>query len=401
MLVEDVPFLDIDDPGFSPESAEVAAARERHWWARTPRAPYVLRHAEARQLLQDRRLVHGAQKAMVMMGVTAGPTFDWWNNAIMSLEGEDHARIRGLVQKAFTAASVEALRPFTRATAERLAGDIDPAGCEFESAFAEPLPTLVMCQLLDVPTSDYDAFHRYANDIGLAFSRDISAEQLPRIDAAITGLSDYVAGLIADRRRRLGDDLLSSLITVEEAGESLTTDELHNLVLILIWSGQDTTARQLGRALVAFSQNPDQWGLLADDLGLIDQAVEEVCRWSPQTRMLWRFATEDLTHHDLEIPAGSMNFISVVAANRDPRAWGDGADDFDITVPRRAVNLDFSAGIHLCLGAHLARLEMTEGLRSLVQRFGTPEVTGDITWRPASAAIHGPDALPLRFAARA
>ena len=399
MLVEDVPFLDIDDPGFSPESPAVAEARERHWWARTPRAPYVLRHAEARQVLQDRRLVHGAAKFMVMMGVTAGPTFEWWKNAIMSLEGEDHARIRGLVQKAFTAAGVEGLRGFTRTTAERLAAAIDPAGCEFEDAFAEPLPTLVMCELLAVPTSDYEAFHRHANDIGLAFSRDISAEQLPRIDAAITGMSDYVADLIADRRKNLGDDLISSLITVEEAGERLTTDELHNLVLILIWSGQDTTARQLGRAAVAFAQHPDQWRLLAGDLGLIDQAVEEVCRWSPQTRMLWRFAEEDVTHHDLEIPAGSMTFISVVSANRDPRAWGDGADAFDITVPRRAINLDFSAGIHLCLGAHLARLEMTEGLRALVQRFGPPEVTGEITWRPASAAIHGPDALPLRFTA--
>jgi cytochrome P450 len=397
MLVEDVPFLDIDHPGFAPECDEVAEAREQHWWARTSRAPYVLRHAEARQLLQDRRLVHGAQKAMVMMGVTAGPTFDWWNNAIMSLEGDDHARIRSLVQKAFTPAGVESLRGFTRATAERLAAEIDPDGCEFEAAFGEPLPTLVMCELLGVPTADYDAFHRYANDIGLAFSREISAEQLPRIDAAITGLSDYVAGLIADRRRNLGDDLLSSLITVEEHGERLSTDELHNLVLILVWSGQDTTARQLGRALVAFAQHPDQWRLLAEQPNLVDQAVDEVCRWSPQTRMLWRFATEDLTYDDLDIPANSMVLIGVVPANRDSRAWGDSADRFDITVPRRAINLDFSAGIHLCLGANLARLEMTEGLRALTRRFGPPEVTGDITWRPPSAAIHGPDALPLCF----
>jgi cytochrome P450 len=396
-MLTEVPFLDIMDPGFVPESDEVAKGREQHWWARTPQAPYVLRHAEARQLLQDRRLVHGAQKAMAMMGVSSGPLFDWWNNAIMSLEGEDHARIRGLVQKAFTPAGVESLRAFTRATAERLAAGIDPAGCEFEAAFAEPLPTLVMCELLGVPTSDYDAFHRYANDIGLAFSREITPEQLPRIDTAITGLSDYVASLIANRRRNLGDDLISSLITVEEHGERLSTDELHNLVLILIWSGQDTTARQLGRALVAFAEHADQWRLLAQDPGLVDQAVDEVCRWSPQTRMLWRFAVEDVTHHDLDIPANSMILIGVVSANRDPRAWGDDADQFDITIPRRAINLDFSAGTHLCLGAHLARLEMTEGLRALTQRFGPPEITGDITWRPPSAAIHGPDALPLRF----
>lgn len=396
-----IPFLNLFDPSFDPEAPEVAAARETHWWARTPMAPMVLRHQDAREMLTDRRLVHGAQRYMAMQGVTEGPTRDWWANAIMSLEGEDHARIRGLVQKAFTASRVELLRPFARATAERLVDELDPDGCEFAAAFAEPFPTLVMCELLGVPVEDYDRFHGVSNDIGLAFSRDIGPDDLPRIDAAILALSDYVTELIARRRAQPGDDLLSSLITVEEHGERLTAEELHNLVLILVWAGQDTTARQLGRALVAFAAHPDQWDLLAGQPELAEQAAEEVCRWSPQARMLWRFATEEVTRRDLHIPAETMVLFSVVAANRDPRAFAGDPERFDITVTHSSLNLDFSAGIHHCLGAALARMEMTEGLAVLASRLGRPQITGEIVWRPPAAAIHGPDVLPLRFTARA
>ena len=397
----DVAFLNIFDPEFTPESPEVAAARERHWWAQTPMAPMILRHGEARELLGDRRLVHGAQRYMASHGVTEGPTADWWAGALMSLEGEDHTRIRSLVQRAFSNARVEQLRPFARATGERLIGELDPSGCEFAGEFAEPYPSLIMCELLGVPPEEYERFHGSARDIGLAFSRDITAEQLPRIDAAVLELSAYVEDLIARRRAALGDDLISSLITVEEGGERLSAEELHNLVLILIWSGQDTTARQLGRGLVAFAEHPDQWDLLASTPELVDQAVDEVCRWSPQARTLWRFATEPITHKDLEIPADSMILLSVVAANRDPRVWGGDPERFDITTPPpRAFNLDFSSGIHHCLGSALARMEMSEALVLLTRAFGPPEIAGEVVWRPPAAAIHGPDVLPLRCASR-
>lgn len=400
-VAADVPFLNLFDPHFDPESSEVADARERSWWAQTPMAPLVLRYEQTREVLSDRRFVHGAERYMASQGVTQGPTYEWWANTLMSAGAGDHARLRSLVQKAFTPTRVENLRPFARATAERLAGEIDPQSCEFAAAFAEPLPTLVMCELLGVPVDDYDEFHATANDIGLAFSRNIGPEELPRIDAAIEALSSYVERLIASRRTGLGDDLISSLITAEEHGERLTPTELHNLVLLLVWAGQDTTARQLGRALVAFAGHPDQWERLGRQPDLAGQAVEEVCRWSPQARMLWRFATEDVSFPGLDVPAETMVLLGVVPANRDPRAFDGDPERFDITIPHRSRHLGFSIGMYYCLGAALARLEMTEGLAVLAQRHGPPEIAGEITWRPPAAAIHGPDVLPLRFASRA
>jgi cytochrome P450 len=395
----DPAFLDVTAPGFAPDSEEVAAARERHWWARTPIGPLVLRHEQARDLLADRRFGRGSEQHMASMGITEGPTYDWWTTGLLNSEGTDHTRLRGLVQKAFLPRRTEQLRPFARRTADGLAAAIDPRGCEFAAAFAEPLPALVMCELLGVPPEDYDRFHARANDIGLAFARAITPEQLPAIDAAITALSGYIAELIAARRAEPGDDLISALIAAEEAGDRLTPAELHNLVLILVWAGQDTTARQLCRALVTFAEHPDQWRLVAERPELAAQAADEACRWQPQT-LLWRCALEDVAYGDLEVAAGSMVFMALVAANRDPRAFAGDPDRFDVTVRNEAANLQFGAGIHHCLGTRLALMEVTEAFGALTAQLGPPELAGEPVWRPPNAAIGGPDVLPLRFAAR-
>jgi cytochrome P450 len=337
---------------------------------------------------------------MRMHGITGGPFYDWWMNVLMGVPLEDHSRLRGLVNRAFTPRMIETLRPFMRTTAERLADELAARGdCDFVEAFAEPLPTLIMCELLGVPTDDYDKFHYVSNDIGLAFSRNLG-EELAQVEAALGALSDYVGALIEERRAELGDDLISTLIKAEEHGNRLSEKELNNLVLLLVWAGQDTTARQLGRALVVFAEHPEQWTLLGEHPELAAQAVEEVCRWSPQARTTWRFAATDVEFHGLEVPAGTWIMVSSVAANRDPRAFAD-PERFDITVPRKARQLAFGGGIHNCLGAGTARVEMAEGLVALAQRLGPPTVTGPITWRPPQAVIHGPDELPLRFAAHA
>jgi cytochrome P450 len=395
----DPAILDVTAPGFAPDSEEVAAARERHWWARTPIGPLVLRHEQARDLLADRRFGRGSEQHMASMGITEGPTYDWWTTGLLNSEGTDHTRLRGLVQKAFLPRRTEQLRPSARRTADGLAAAIDPGGCEFAAAFAEPLPALVMCELLGVPPEDYDRFHARANDIGLAFARAITPEQLPAVDAAITALSGYIAELIAARRAAPGDDLISGLIAAEEAGDRLTPAELHNLVMILVWAGQDTTARQLCRALVTFAEHPDQWRLVAARPELASRAADEACRWQPQT-LLWRCALEDVAYDDLEVAAGSMVFMALVAGNRDPRAFAGDPGRFDVTVRNEAANLQFGAGIHHCLGSRLALMEVTEAFGALTAQLGPPELAGEPVWRPPNAAIGGPDVLPLRFAAR-
>lgn len=394
----EAPFLNIFEPGFDYDHEEVALAREVNWYAHTPLGPIVLRHADAWSVLRDPRFIPGGRHYMHRQGITQGPLYDWFVGMLASRNGEDHARLKGLVNKAFTPRFVESLRPMVRSTASSLVDDIVDSDevCEFVDAFADRLAGIVICQTLGVPTADYDQFHRWVHDIGLVFN---TSSELTRSEAAIVGMSGYVTSLIEYRRRHPGEDLLSALIAAEEAGHRLTIDELKDLVLLLFWAGQDTTARQLGRAMVVFAEHPEQWRLLGERPELAPQAVEEVCRWSPQARVTFRFATRDVTYGDLTFGAETMVLIGIVPANRDPRAYED-PERFDISVPRRARQLVFGGGIHHCLGMSMARLELAEALSVLARRLGAPEVAGPITWPPHTAMIHGPLVLPLRFAGR-
>jgi cytochrome P450 len=392
-------FINLFDPAFSYDSPLVAQARETHWYADSPLGPIVLRHEEAWEVLKDRRLVPGGRRYMESHGITSGPLFDWFVGMIASIGQEDHDRLRPLVIRVFSPKYVESFRAYVRETAERLAANIAAlAGeCEFVSAFAEPLPALVMCRMLGVPQEDYIHFHKWAHEMGLTFNH--STEDLPRAEAAVVAMSAYVTSMLEERRNSLTDDLVSNLLRAHDGGE-ITWDELHNLVLTLVWAAQDTTARQLGRTIVAFSQHPDQWNDLAINQDLASQAAEEVFRWTPQARVTFRFALEDVEINDLTIKHGTGVFICIAAANRDPRAYDD-PDRFDIHVQRKPRQLVFGGGIHMCLGAAAGRLELTEGLAALTRRFGPPEITGPVVWSPNTAMIHGPHELPIRFAEKA
>jgi cytochrome P450 len=396
----EVPFLNIIEPGFDYESAQVAQAREQYWYAHTPLGPMVLRHEEGLELLKDRRFRLGGEHYPRTVGIQAGPLYDWWMNTLMSAPPADHARMRGLVNRAFTPRVIDALRPFMKRTAVELAHRL-PIGeeCEFVAAFAEPLPARVMCKMLGVPVEDYDRFHRGSNEIAMAFSRQVDGQMQDRVETALADLSAYVASLIAAKRTQPEDDLLSQLIAAEEDGERLSATELQNLSLMLVWAGQDTPSRQLGRAIVAFAKHPDQWQILGDDPALALQAVEEVCRWTPQTRTLLRSPMHDLEYRGLQIPANTTVLILAPSCNHDPRAFDD-PERFDVRAERSARQLVFGGGPFNCLGSGIARAEMAEGLAILAQRFEPPVVVGPIAWRPAGSMIHGPDVLPVRFELR-
>lgn len=394
------PYLNVLDPAFAYESAAVAEAQREGWYARMPGGIMVLHYRQGREILRDRRFQQGGRAAMDNLGIAGGPFWDFWMAGLTGVPPDDHARLRGLVNPAFAPVQAERLAPFARSTAERLAASIAPGReCEFVAAFAEPLAVLVMCEMLGVPPEDQERFHRCSSDIALAFTRKIG-DLLPRVDAAVIELTEYVRSLLADRRGHLGSDLISSLIAAEQAGDRLTEEELQNLVLQLVWAGQDTTARQLGRALVAFAECPGQWEILGARPELAAQAVDEVVRWTPQSRSPMRYPVEDVVYNDLLIPQGTACSISTVACNRDPDAF-ENPGRFDITVPRRHRPLTFGGGVHQCLGEAAAWVEMAEALSVLAGRLGPPSITGEVIWRPAMARIHGPDVLPLCFAARA
>jgi cytochrome P450 len=392
----EVPFLDVAAPGFGFGTPEVAEAQAKNWYAESPVGLLVLRYAEAHALLRDQRLDHNGKRFMEMNGITGGPIHDWFVPMIMNHDGAHHRRLRGLVSKAFTPKVIAGLRPFIRAGARQLAERLASRGeCEFIEDFANPLPLAVMSEMLGVPPEDHGVFHTWTSDIGLVFSLAHGGDVVARVESALVGLNGYIDSLMAQRRTAPDGDLLSALVAAQRDDPLISTDEVRNLIVTMVFAAHDTTRHQLANAMVAFAGHPEQWRLLGSRPELADQAVTEVMRWLPSSPTIYRFAAEDFEYQGLPITEGTFLTMCVTAAQRDPRAFRDGAA-FDITIAREAPLLQFGAGPHHCLGVALAKAELAEALPALATRLGAPAVAGPFTWRPP-IGIHGPNALPLRF----
>jgi cytochrome P450 len=384
-----VPHLDLFDPAFRFDDAAVGAAREASWYATTPLGLVVLRHADVQELLRDRRLIQRGEEHLTLQGVTDGPLWDWFTKVILFAQGQDHTRLRRLVNRAFVPAAVDSLRPAMRTAASALIDEIVVLGrVEFVDRFADPYPVEVMGRLLGVPLDDAHQLRQWSSDIGLTFSLTVAANR-ERIEEAVIGLHDYVDHLICERRRSPGEDVVSALIDAHESGDHLSHDELRNLVVSLVFAGHDTTRNQLGNAIVSFAEHPAQWNLLADRPELAAKAVDEVMRHRPAVPAIFRTATEEIDRDGLTIAPGTFVLQCVQAANRDPRAFEE-PDRLDIEA-ERVGHLTFGGGIHFCLGAWLARAELSEALPLLARRLPAP-VVAEVQWRPA-LGISGPERL--------
>jgi cytochrome P450 len=392
-----VPFVNILDPGFDFNSPEVIAAQAQSWYADSPMGLLVLRYAEAQELLRDRRLNHNGKRYMEQTcGVFSGPVYNWFVSMIVNQDGADHLRLRRLVSRAFTPRMIDDLRPFIRARAEQLTDQIAAAGeCDFVEDFGNPLPLAVMCQLLGVPTEDYDMFRAWTTDVGLVFSMALGDDIPARVEAAVTGLSGYAGSLIRQKEARPADDLVSALVAARRASK-VSDEELRNLVLTLVFAAHDNTRHQFGNAMVAFAGHLEQWDTLARHPELGERAADEASRWCPSAVSVFRFAAEDFVYRDLPIARDTFVLMGVSIAQRDPRVFPDG-HCFDITIPRQAPALQFGGGAHHCLGAALARAELGEALPVLARRLKRPRISGPVTWR-LPIGIYGPNQLPLSFA---
>jgi hypothetical protein len=394
----EVPFLNIIDPEFDYNSAELISAQQLNWYAESPIGLLVLRYAEAQELLRDRRLNHNGRRFLEMNGIVDGPAYDWFVPMIVNHDGPVHRRLRGLVNKVFTPRMIDNIRPFIRAKAAALAEELASVDvCEFVEDFGNPFPLAVMSHLLGVPAQDYDTFRVWTTDIGLVFSIALGGDIPARVETAVVGLSGYVTALMDEKRRRPTDDLISALVAVQQAEDRVSSDELCNLIVTLVFAAHDTTRHQFGNGMVAFSEHHDQWTLLARRPELAPQAVEEIIRWCPSAPTVYRFAAEDFEYRGLNLTEGTFLTMCVPAAQRDPLVFRNG-NTFDIAVTREAGPLQFGGGPHHCLGAALARAELGEALPVLANRLGPPTLAGPVTWRPP-IGIYGPDRLPLRFGA--
>ncbi len=314
--------------------------------------------------------------------------------SMVNVDPPDHTRLRRLVSKAFTARAVARLRPrieeIVAELLDGLEGDID-----LISRFAYPLPVTVICELLGVPAADRDRFQAWNDQ--MIDNPDVSFEDMEAVRRSQEGmrhLIEYMQNLVAERRRRPQDDLLSRLIAVEEAGDQLTERDLLTTMLLLFIAGHVTTVNLIGNGMLALLTHPDQLRRLRTDLSLLDSAIEEMLRYDSPVQAITRGVRVDVELGGTVLERGELVMGLVGAANRDPEHFPD-PDVFDIG-RRDNRHLSFGRGIHFGLGAPLARLEAQVAFPALLQRFPRLELATDTPrWRP-SPFLRGLAVLPLR-----
>jgi cytochrome P450 len=393
MTIDTAPYFDVSDPTFSMQSEQVLEARERSWYARTNYGIAVLRYGEVSRLLKDRRLRQGSWAWPQHHGITSGPFADWWKDMLLNLEGEDHHRLRRLLNPAFSPKLIGGLVPRFQALANELIDVFHSSGeCEFVSQFAEPYAARVIAIMLGIPEEEWRTIAAWSSEIGLALGVTV-AEDLPRIEAALQGLYGYADALIADRRANPRDDFVTRLVEAEREGERLNHEELRNSLVLLVFGGMDTTRNQLGLAMQTFMRHPGQWRLLADRPDLGSKAVEEVMRVNPTVTWVTREALEDFTFEGLDIAQGTTVHLYSGSAGTDPLAMSDPAFDLLSDHPS---HFGFGGGVHHCLGHFVARSDMSQALPLLARRLRDPQIAGEASWLPDSGNT-GPVTLPLRF----
>jgi len=399
-LVSELDLPELSEEGsFEQRHARRMELKDDHWLVRNMFGYAVLHYDDVTSILRDKRWHSAVSKIPQLMGITNPAFLERQQVSILSAEGEVHTRLRRLVAPAFSPRAADRLRPFMREVMSGLVDKVADAGrADFAADVCEPYPIPIICELLGAPKQDWQLFSRWASDILEIFSVDV-VQKLPILMKAQDELGEYTRDLIAERRDKPADDLLTDLIAAEEAGDKLTNDELVMMVNAVIVGGTDTTRNQLGCAVALFANHPDQWALLAEHPELAPRAVEEAMRYFGAVRGTARFASTDIEYRDVVFPAGTFIAVGLAEANRDSSVFSE-PESFDITSPPQGQpQLTFGSGIHYCLGAALARAELQEALPLLAQRMPKLTIDGDITWKPEGVGIFGPARMPITFAA--
>lgn len=393
-----LPTLDYD-PFASPGEAygHLRAAQRAAPIGIGPLGPEVLSYEAARTLLRDTRFTIPPGIHLTAMGLTSGPLFDKVIGSLLCLEGGEHQRLRRLVSKAFTPRATSRLHDTIDDVVNELIDGVAASGrCDVVVDIARPYPIPVICALLGAPPEDWQRFSAWAADIFKAFSFSPNlADEEAGVMRAWGELDDYVDEMIARRRTDLTDDLLSELIRAEDDGDRLSADELRMLAASLLMAGTDTTRNQLAASIQVLCEHPDQWRVLGDQPELAMRAVEESMRHSPAVCGTPRTVTEDVEFGGFTFPAGTFILVNTFAANRDPGVYDD-PDRFDIAREGAPAILTFGGGVHYCLGANLARLELAEALGILARRMPTLRRVAPAPWKPM-LGMTGPTSLSMEF----
>ena len=393
----DLPVLDYADPELRGERFHrtLTDLRADHWLASGPLGYVVLEREAAAHFLRTKSATFPGMKIAELFDITEGPLYEEIRRNILHINGDDHRRLRNLVNPAFTPRAADRWRPAMRGFIEGLHEQVAAArSCEFVEAFAKPYPSLTIATVMGAPLEDAPRLHEWSNWIQRQFDAASLVADRARIERAVTEFYDWAGGLLEQRRSSTGDDLISTLIAAEADGDRLSDVECVNLVLNVLVGGVDTTQSQLAQAIRLFASHPDQWRMLAADPALAPRAVEEVLRFEPITPFTARIVEQEMEYRGVTFPPDTVVMVCAFTANRDIEGE---PQEFDITAERdREKPLTFGAGIHYCLGANLARAELQEALAFLAPQMPGLRLDGDAELGTIQG-IYGVDRLPIAW----
>lgn len=359
------------------------------------------RWADCHSVLRDPRFSSNSAHSSQRLDGVWGLMRDTTSNLLLFVDPPDHTRLRGLVSQAFTPRRVESLRPRVQAIVDDLLDEASGHGnrtFDVMSDLAQPLPVIVICEMLGVPLQDRDKFGEWSSGASRLLDGELDQLTLSQSLGAAGELIQYFVGLLEERRTHPSDDLLSALVAARSEGDRLSDQELIATTILLFVAGHETTSNLIGNGTLALLRHPDQASWLrarADDAAAVRNAVEELLRYDPPVQITGRFATTDHEVAGVHVAKGEGVALMLAAANRDPDHYAE-PDRLDLgrADPH---HLAFSQGIHYCLGAALARLEGEVALPTLLQRFPDLElVTDDPPYRE-HRVLRGLSELAVRW----
>ena len=372
----ETPAFDPSDPGFLEdpypvlnrlrETAPVFYDESRERW-------FVTRHEDVRSCLRDKRLGRNFRHVMSAEEIGVPPLDPRWHAfwaterwSLLWLEPPDHTRIRKLVAAAFTPRSVEALREPARELARELLEPLAEAGSmELLYDYAQPYSIAVICRMLGVPLDRHRDLLDWSHRMVKMYEFDVPDAAAESANRAAAEFTDYVRALIAERRDQPRDDMVSALVGARVDGGRLSDDEIISTVIVLLNAGHEASVNTLGNGMLAFARHPAQWRRVVSGEVPATAAGEEMIRFDPPLQLFERWVlTDGLEVGGAAVPRGGKIAMLFGAANRDPRVF-ERPDDFDVGRANAAQHIGFGGGIHVCIGAPLARIELEASVDAL------------------------------------
>ncbi|MEU6373454.1 cytochrome P450 [Streptomyces sp. NPDC046909] len=370
-----------------PAYADLRAKGRVHYYEPTDQW-LVPHHADVSALLRERRLGRTYQHRFTHedFGRTAPPAahepFHTLNDhGMLDLEPPDHTRIRRLVSKAFTPRTVEQLKPYVAQLAGELVdGLVEKGGGDLLTDVAEPLPVAVIAEMLGIPEADRAPLRPWSADICGMYELNPPEDVAARAVRASVEFSDYLRALIAERREHPGDDLISGLIAAHDEGDRLTEQEMISTCVLLLNAGHEATVNATVNGWYALFRNPGELEKLRADHSLIPSAIEELMRYDTPLQLFERWVLDDIEIDGTTVPRGAEIAMLFGSANHDPAVF-QAPERLDLT-RKDNPHISFSAGIHYCIGAPLARIELAASMTALLEKAPTLRLAAEPERKP-------------------